>query len=197
MAPPSRRGAPVTTLNPLRYRLSRPFLLVAALAVLFEEWLWRRTAAALRRLGRWPVVARLERWTRRRSPTAACALFALPVLTTVAAKVAGVALIVGGQAWAGVVLLVCEKIVGTALVARLYQLTRPALNRLPPIAWLDRAVRRIVDAAHRWLNRQRAYVEARAYLASLRGRGALPRRLRAAYRLQSTRWRGERRDPSD
>jgi hypothetical protein len=105
---------------------------LAALLILFEEWGWEPLQRALTVIARLPPLAWLERRIAALPPWGAVAVFAVPSLLLVPLKLAALWLIAHGQALAGVLLIVGAKLAGTAIVARLFTLTRPALLRL---AW--------------------------------------------------------------
>jgi hypothetical protein len=86
----------------------------------------------LARLGRLPVFAQLERLVRALPPYAALAVFFLPALLLLPIKILALWLIARGKAGLGVVVIIAAKLVGTAVVARLFMLTRESLMRL---AW--------------------------------------------------------------
>lgn len=106
-----------------------------ALVILFEEWGWVPLARMLGWLGRLPLFARIERWVQRLPPYAALALFALPTLALLPIKLLALWLISMGRTGLGLLVIVLAKIVGTAVVARLFMLTQPALMQL---AWFAR-----------------------------------------------------------
>ena len=108
---------------------------IVALVILFEEWGWEPLQAALARLGRLPPLAWLERRIARLPSYAALAILAVPALAILPIKLAAVWVISRGHALAGVVIIVLAKVVGTAVLARLFALTRPALMR---IVWFAR-----------------------------------------------------------
>ncbi len=110
-----------------------------ALLLLFEEWGWEPLAAWLGRLARLPLWARLERRIAALPPTAALLVFAVPMLGLAPVKVLALYLFGSGHASWGVALLVAAKLLGTALLARLFHLTRPAMMQLPWFArWYPR-----------------------------------------------------------
>ena len=110
-----------------------------ALVILFEEWGWVPLQRALGWVGRLPPLAWVERRIAALPPYAALAVFVLPTLLLVPVKVAALWLIGIGKTSAGLTLIVMAKLVGTALVARLFQLTRPSLMQLPWFArWYGR-----------------------------------------------------------
>jgi hypothetical protein len=108
---------------------------LVALVLLFEEWGWEPLAALLGRLGRLPGLRWLERQIAALPPWAAMAAFALPALALFPVKLLALFLLGQGHALLGVVVLVAAKILGTAVLARLFTLTQPALMRL---AWFAR-----------------------------------------------------------
>lgn len=105
---------------------------VLALLILFEEWGWQPLQRAMARLAAWPAWRRLEGLIQRLPPWAALCVFALPALALLPIKLGALALIANGQRLGGVALIVAAKLLGTAVVARLFELTRPALMQL---AW--------------------------------------------------------------
>jgi hypothetical protein len=117
-------------------RILRNLLLgLLALLLLFEEWGWEPLAAMLARLARLPPWAWVERQIARLPPWGAVAVFALPALSLVPVKLVALFLIADHHAFMGLGVLVGAKVIGTALLARLFTLTQPALMRL---AWFAR-----------------------------------------------------------
>ena len=128
--------------GPLRlvWRLVRPPLLWAlqvalALLILLEEWGWQPLAGLVGRLARWRPWARAEAAIAGLPPYAALVVFALPSLLLMPLKFLALLLIARGQLVLAGVLFAGAKVVATALVARLFLLTRPALMRIPWFAW--------------------------------------------------------------
>lgn len=103
---------------------------VLALVILFEEWGWEPLQRLLARIGRWPGLRWIERAVRRLPPYAALALFALPTLMLLPVKLGALWLIGQGHVVPGALVIVTAKVAGTAIVARLFTLTQPALIRL-------------------------------------------------------------------
>ena len=116
--------------------------LAAALLVpilLFEEWGWEPLAALVRRLARLPLWARAEDWLRKLPPWGALLAFLLPVLVLLPVKVLALFLFGRGHAASGVTVLIVAKLIGTAFVARIFQLVEGALMRIPLFArWYPR-----------------------------------------------------------
>ena len=103
---------------------------LVALVVLFEEWGWEPLHRCMAWLGRLPGLRHLEALVARLPPTLALLVLALPALLLVPVKVAALALIGIGRPGLGLAVIVATKVFGTALVARLFALTRPALMRI-------------------------------------------------------------------
>jgi len=122
------------------WRAARPALrwtlqVLLALLILLEEWGWRPLAQLLGRLARWRPWARLETAIARLPPYAALVAFVLPTTLLLPLKFLALALIAKGQfLWAGL-LFAAAKVVATALVARLFMLTQPALMQIGWFAW--------------------------------------------------------------
>ncbi len=106
-----------------------------ALLILFEEWGWAPLSRLMARIGGLPVVRQLERCVGGLPPYAALALFIVPTLLLLPVKLLALWLIGIGRAGLGLAVIVLAKLVGTAVIARLFQLTQPALMRL---AWFAR-----------------------------------------------------------
>jgi len=118
-------------------RALRMALLTLAAAVLFiEEWGWRPLTAVAARIGRWPPIARVEAVIRRVRPAVALVLFLVPALALFPVKLAALWLIHAGKATLGITVIVLAKLLGTALVGRLFLLTETQLMTFP---WFARA----------------------------------------------------------
>lgn len=136
-ARPRLRRAAVRGLIGLRavWHLVRPPLsfalqVVAALILLFEEWGWRPLVEALAYLSRFKLWARLEQAIAGLPPYGALAVLALPSSILFPLKFLSIYLLAAGQVVAAGLLFVGAKIASTALIARIFLLTRPALMRI-------------------------------------------------------------------
>ena len=103
---------------------------VAALILLFAEWGWEPLVALLSRLSKYFVFARLEAWIATLPPYGALALFAAPAICLIPLKLAALYLFATGHRAAGIGLIIGAKIIGTAVVARIYLLVRPQLMQI-------------------------------------------------------------------
>ncbi len=109
---------------------------VAALIVLFEEWGWRPLMELMGWFARFKLIAKLEQWIAGLPPYASLLVFALPTTILLPLKFIAMWLLAQGQVMAAGGLFIGAKIVSTALVARIFMLTKPSLMR---IAWFARA----------------------------------------------------------
>ena len=119
-------------------RFLRGVLLVLAAAVLFiEEWGWRPLTACMAWFAKWPPVARLETFIRGLSSRWALVLFLVPAVLLFPVKLVALWLIHQGRTALGLSVIVAAKLLGTALVGRLFVLTE---SQLLKFAWFARAV---------------------------------------------------------
>lgn len=110
--------------------------------LMFEEWGWEPLARCAAQVARLPVWGAVERRIRALPPWAAVAAFGLPVLMLLPLKLFGLFLLGNGHPMSALGLLMSAKVVGTAIVARLFQLVQPALMEIPLFArwyppWID------------------------------------------------------------
>jgi hypothetical protein len=124
----------------LLWRLLRPLLagtlqVLLALIIVFEEWGWRPLADWLGGLARWRPWARIEYAIARLPPYAALLAFAVPTLLLLPLKFVALFLIARGQLMLATGLFIAAKVVATALIARLFELTQPALMQIGWFAW--------------------------------------------------------------
>lgn len=109
---------------------------LAALVVMFEEWGWKPLSDALAWLHRFRIVAWIEDRIARLPPYAALALFATPAAVLFPVKLLALWLLAQGHVVTATLMFVAGKIASTALVARIFILTQPALMQIP---WFKRA----------------------------------------------------------
>ena len=135
------------------------------LLLLFEEWGWAPLAALAARLAKLPLWARLERRVAGLPPWSALAVFALPMLALLPVKLLALYLLGTGKLKTALVLLVAAKLLGTAVLARLFHLTQPALMQLAWFArwyprwkgWKDTLLARVhASRVWRWAQRVKA-----------------------------------------
>jgi hypothetical protein len=147
-----------------------------ALIILFEEWGWVPLARMLGYLARIPPVAWIERKIAALPPRYALFVFIIPALMLLPLKVGALWLIGRGRAMLGLVVILLAKVIGTAVVARLFMLTQPQLMQL---AWFARLY-------HRWVAwKEKVMARVRASLPWRVARAAKARWRRAWRRLRT------------
>lgn len=113
------RPAVVLTLN-----------VVAALILLFEEWGWRPLSNLVARLARFPLWAKTELWIAGLPPYGALMALGVPSAILIPAKLLGVYLLATGHLITATMVIVAAKLASTALIARIFLLTKPALMQM-------------------------------------------------------------------
>jgi hypothetical protein len=141
---------------------------LAAAVILFEEWLWEPLKRLMLAFSRLPVIRQLAGFIARLPPIAALVLYLVPVVVLLPFKIAGLWLIGQGHSVLGISTFLAAKIVGTALLAWLFSLTKPALMQIGWFASTHAWVVGISDSAHAWLHGQPLYQAVRKVLANLR-----------------------------
>lgn len=152
------------------WRTLRPLLVAAAqvllaLVVIFEEWGWEPLAAALARLARYRPIAALERWIAGLPPFGALLVFALPVTLLFPLKLVAVWLLAQGKVLLAAVLFIGAKVASTAIVARLFMLTKPALMQIGLFARAYTWFLPWQEAAFAWLRSSWAWRQGRVVKA--------------------------------
>jgi hypothetical protein len=164
--------------------LTPPLFLLAALFFLVEGALWR-LAGLYAWLGRLPVLRQLERGIAGLPPYGALAVFAVPSVMLAPVKFLALYWMAGGHPALGVGTIVTAKVAGTALVARIYQLTRPALVRLGWFAWCEGQVLGAKRAAYEWW---RGSAAGRWTILRWRGARESLRAMRERWRTKGANW---------
>ena len=112
---------------------------IFAIVLLFEEWGWEPLARLMMRLARLPVWSLIERTIIRLPRWGALTVFVVPWALLLPVKLMALFLFAHSQKVLGIALLLGAKVLGTAIVARLFQLTQPALMKFEFFAkWYPR-----------------------------------------------------------
>ena len=124
-----------------------------ALILLFEEWGWQPLANLIGRLRRFEIWQRLEVWLQGLPPYGALCAFVLPSCLIFPLKIAAVYLVATGHFVTAALMLIGAKVVGTAILARIFILTQPNLMQ---IGWFARLYNTVMP----WKDALFAYVRA-------------------------------------
>lgn len=162
-------------LHILKKTVKTVFSIVLVLVLLFEEWGWEPLSRIWARLARLPLWARMERGIARLRPAWALGLLLLPMVVLFPVKLLALAMLAKGYVGGSISLIVTVKLLGTGLVARLFDLTRPALMQL---GWFARWYPRWTDWKAAWFARIRM---------------SRPWRVGRAMKRQAVRWWQRRR----
>jgi hypothetical protein len=148
--------------------LVHPAIFVLALLLVFEEWLWETLSGVLARFSRFVPWQRIEEAISHLPPRWALACFIIPLLALLPFKLVGLYLIAHHRIALGISTFVAAKIVGTALVARIVKLTKPALLSLAWFAALYGFVTKWVAIAKGWIKATPSYMLAKRYIENFR-----------------------------
>ena len=164
----------------LRAIFTPPMIALAALFMLIEEWLWTRLTLVMAQVARLPVLQRLEAWMATLPPGGAMVCFLMPGALLLPVNLFAIALTAGGHALAGGSILIGAKLLGTAILARIFAVTRPTLLT---VDWFRRA--------YEWLIRTKTWLystvkQSRAWQAA----GEWKRQISARLGRLTHRWRG-------
>ena len=159
----------------VRRILSLPLMVLAALIILFEDFVWARVTVLVAALARLRLVARLETWVLNRGRHATLALFAIPIACLIPFKLFALWLIASGHIVGGILVIIAAKVTGTAISARLFVIAKPKLMTFETFVRVYTAVLRFSAWAH-------GLIESLGVPAAIR---ALKARVRQAVRALS------------
>jgi hypothetical protein len=109
---------------------------LAAAFVFFEQTLIKYLNAAMAAVARWPPIAGVERWLVGLPPYAALGAFVAPSILILPVKLVALWFAAVGRYELAFGTLIVGKMLGTAVLARLYRILRPRLMAIP---WFARA----------------------------------------------------------
>jgi hypothetical protein len=135
-------------------RLLRTLITIPlAIWIFLEEWVWDSMLAFMAWLGKLPPVHWAETQLAKLPPYAALIAFVIPGAILLPFKLAAFWLIAHGHSIYGLWVFIIAKVIGTAFLARIFSLTKPALLT---IGWFNRAYTAVTG----WKERLYAYVRA-------------------------------------
>jgi len=177
-------------------RITRPLLILLAIVFLIEAWLWRHLEPIVGRIVAWlplrAIKARVAGMIRKLPPAATLVVFVVPVVTLFPLKVLGLWLLAHKYWIAASGVLVFAKLVGVAVTAFVFEVTRPKLLQLRWFRWLYERVLIGLDWAHRLVAPMRRQIRRllRIFRAKQTGRA-----LRLLWRIRR-RMRADRKSSS-
>jgi hypothetical protein len=133
-------------------RLTRPLLILLAIVFLIEAWLWRHlepiVGSIVARIPLRAMKARIAGTVRKLPPAATLIVFIVPVAMLFPFKLLGLWLLAHKQWIAASVVLVLAKLVGVAVTAFVFEVTKPKLLKLGWFRWVYERVLVWLDWAH-------------------------------------------------
>jgi hypothetical protein len=134
-------------------RITRPLLILLAIVFLIEAWLWRHLEPIVEwivaRLPLRAFKAKLAAAIRKLPPAATLVVFVVPAVALFPLKLLGLWLLAHKYWLAAGAVLVFAKLVGLAVTAFVFEVTRPQLLQLPWFRWLYEHILMGLDWAHR------------------------------------------------
>jgi len=147
-----------------------PLVFVAAVIILFEDWFWDDLARLGAAIGRLPLLLQIESLIAALPSYGALACFAVPSSLLIPVKLLALHLIASGRPLLGLLTVVTAKVGGTALVARIFVLTRPKLMRIGWFAWLHERLIAFKSRIHERIASTALYRAAHELISQMRGR---------------------------
>lgn len=127
--------------------LTPPLVILAALIMFVEEWLWNHITDLTAWVARLPIFRSIEAKLATLPPYGALAVLVLPGTLLFPIKFAALYYMTHGHAAVGIGVIITAKLIGTAVVARMFAVCHTALMQ---IGWLQKLVNGIVSAKN-WL----------------------------------------------
>lgn len=111
--------------------LTRPLLILLAIVFLIEAWLWSHLEPIVEwivaRIPLRALKARLAGTIRKMPPAATLVVFVVPIVLLFPLKIVGLWLLANGYWIAAGLVLILAKLVGLAVTAFVFKVTRPKL----------------------------------------------------------------------
>ena len=140
----------------------------AALWIFLEEWVWDHIAAVMAWVGKLPVFRWVEARIAKLPPYPALVSFAIPWLLLLPAKFLALWLMGTGHVKTGILVFVIAKLVGTAILARLFALTKPALLTIGWFAFIHGKFTGWRDRVYAYVKALPAWQAAKAWIAGVK-----------------------------
>jgi len=177
----------------LKRLLTPPLIVLAALLMWVEEWLWEHLKVLTAWVAKFPLIKWFERFIERLPPYPTMAVFLIPGAVLFPVKLAAVWLMTHGHVLIGLGVIVGAKVLGTAIVARSYVICKPKLMTIGWFArlhdWLIATRSRLYDA----IKAMPLYQATRARLSAIKKTVGRMLHVMRGRRGLGARWRAIRR----
>lgn len=144
------------------------FIVIAAVVLWAEEWLWEFIKLLSALVAKLPLIRWYEGTLARLPPYAALLALLVPGLFLLPLKLLGLWLMSSGHAFFAVAVIIAAKVLGTAIVTRTFVICKP---RLMTLSWFERLYGGFISLRERVYARLRAlplYQSVRAALTAAR-----------------------------
>ncbi len=151
-------------------KILNPLIFIVALILIFEEWLWTELTRFTRFISELPFLAKLEFKISMLPAYPSLILLISPFLLLLPLKFLMVFLVSNGHYFVAFVLFILEKILGTALAAHLFSLTK---KNVMTIAWFQRFFDKLVNLislAKNWIKEFPVYHSVRRVIEKVKAR---------------------------
>lgn len=155
----------------MRRYLLRPIIVLAAIVILVETWIWEHVGPWVHRFVEILPFKALKQaildGIQRLPPYATLAVFAVPVAVLFPFKLAALALIASGHVVLGFLIFGLAKVVGVGVAALLFEACKPKLMQIPLFVRLYTLWNGWVVWAHHYIDPVKARI--RGYTRLVRG----------------------------
>ncbi|HUL01280.1 MAG TPA: hypothetical protein VLX29_10575 [Nitrospirota bacterium] len=144
-------------------------VILAAIWLLFEDWVWDTIVDLMAEVGRLKIINRFESFVARQNQYLLLTLFTFPFLIVIPAKLYGLFLITNGKVIRGVIIFVVAEVLITSLLTRLFIISKDKLLQIKAFEtsyywlkdkkeWLYSEVRKLRawQLAREWIARLKA-----------------------------------------
>ena len=177
----------------LKRLLTPPLIVIAALLMWAEEWLWEHLKVLTGWVAKFPLIRWFEKFVERLPPYPTMLVFLLPGAVLFPIKLLAVKAMTQGHVLIGIGVIVVAKVLGTAIVARLYVVCKP---KLMTIGWFARLHDWLIAIRNRLYGAIQAmplYQATRAKLSAVKNTMRRMLRVFRSRRGLGARWRAIRR----
>ena len=154
--------------NSFLRRLLSPVIFIITLVIIFEEWLWIRLTRLTAWIAQLWLIQKLEILIRELPPWAALIALFAPSLTILPFKVLAIYFMVHNQVGLGIISILTAKVIGTALVARIFVLTKEKVLTIKWFFYVYTKINSIISWAWNWLKAQPLYNQVRSAITALK-----------------------------
>jgi hypothetical protein len=152
----------------LRKTVRFMFIVLAALWIMFEEWVWDSIMAVMEKIGRLKMINRIESVLIKQNPYLLLSLFLFPFFIMIPAKIYGLYLVAEGKTWRGISIFVLAKGFITAFITRLFYISRDKLMQIRAFAVSYSWIKEKKDWLYAELNKIPAWQAARKGVAGVK-----------------------------